>query len=96
MSTHQSYNLTLVTGATEVALLAANARLIKIIPMGATTGTVTAREASAIGSGSAARWVNPAATTNDFGSYGVKFAGGLTIQLSVAGDTWGIVWGPML
>lgn len=89
-------NLTLVTGTTEVSITTANAKLIKLIPQGTTTGTVTVREASAIGGGSAARWTNAAATTTDFGYDGVSFAGGLTVQLSVGTDVWGIVWGPRL
>jgi hypothetical protein len=92
----QSYNLTLVTGATEV-LISPSARLIAIIPQGATTGTVTVREATAIGSGNPARWTAPSAGTNfGGGDAGVKFAGGLTVQLSVGADTFGIVWGPAL
>lgn len=91
----QSNNLTLVTGATEV-LISTTARLIAIIPQGTAAGTVTVREASAIGSGNAARWTQPAGTNNptEFGDQGVGFAGGLTVQLSNGADTYGIVWAP--
>lgn len=91
-----AFTLQLVTGATEVLLASNNARLVAIIPQGTTTGTVTVREAAAIGGGSTARWTNAAATKTDFGAFGVNFAGGLTVQLSVGGDVWGIVYGPRL
>lgn len=88
--------LTLVTGATEVLIAPSNAKLIKLIPQGTTTGTVTVREDAHIGGGTPARWTNAAATTTDFGADGVMFMGGLTVQLSVAGDVWGIVTGAAL
>lgn len=91
-----AFFLKTVTGATEVLLAPSNARLVAIIPQGTTTGTVTVREASAIGGGSAARWTNAAATKTDFGAFGVSFPDGLTVQLSVGGDVWGIVYGPRL
>ena len=99
MATQAAYNLTLVTGAAEVVVAPANARLIKIIPMGAATGTVLIREANAIGTGFAARWFVAAITPAvgvDFDANGVAFAGGITVLLSVAADVWGIVWGPLL
>jgi hypothetical protein len=92
----QAFTLQQVTGATEVLITPSNARLIAIVPQGAATGTVTVREASAIGSGNAARWVAPATGSDFKTSWGVAFAGGLTVQLSVGGDTFGIVWGPRL
>jgi hypothetical protein len=93
----QSYTLTTVTGATEVLITPGQARLIAIIPQGTATGTVTVREANAIGSDAAARWTAPTTgTTFGGGDAGVAFAGGLTVQLSVGGDTFGIVWGPRL
>ena len=92
---NQASNLQLVTGATEV-LISTSARLIAIIPQGTATGTVTVREASAIGSGNAARWVSPAAGSNFVTREGVVFGGGLTVQLSVGTDTFGIVWGPRI
>ena len=91
----QAQTLQVVTGAAEVLILPSNARIIKIIPQNTVTGTVTLREASAIGGGGAARWVAPV-TGTDFGPYGVAFAGGLTVQLSVAGDQFGIVYGPRI
>jgi len=91
-----AYNLKLVTGATEVLISASNARLLAIIPQGTASGTVTVREASAIGTGATARWTAPAGGTSFGGNYGVKFMGGLTVQLSNGADTFGIVWGPML
>lgn len=91
----QPMNLTLVTGATEVLINAGSSRIVKIIPQNSTTGTVTVREASAIGGGSTARWTAPSAGT-DFGPYGVAMGSGLTVQLSVAGDQFGIVWGPRI
>ena len=93
----QSYNLTKVTGATEVLIASSNARLISIIPQGTATGTVAVREASAIGGGSTARWTVPTTgTVFTPGDAGVSFAGGLTVQLSVGGDTFGVIWGPKL
>lgn len=91
----QAQNLKLVTGATEVLIAPSNARLIKITPQGTASGTVAVREASAIGGGSTARWTAPSAGT-DFGAYGVRFQGGLTVTLSNGADTFGIVWGPAL
>lgn len=91
----QAFTLQTVTGAAEVRIAANNARIIKIVPQGTAAGTVTLREASAIGSGNPARWVAPAAGT-DFGAAGVAFAGGLTVQLSNGADTFGIVWGTRL
>jgi len=90
-----AYNLQLVTGATEVLISASNARLLAIIPQGTASGTVTVREASAIGTGATARWTAPSAGT-DFGSYGVRFQGGLTVTLSNGADKFGIVWGAAL
>ena len=91
-----AYNLTLVTGATEMLIAPSNARLIAVVPQGTASGTVTVREASAIGSGGTARWVAPAAGNNFGTAYGVKFQAGLTVQLSNGADTFGIVWGPAL
>jgi len=88
-------NLTLVTGATEVLIASSNARLLKIIPQGSTAGTVTIREASAIGGGSTAKFTSPA-TGVDFGMLGIAFGGGLTVQLGTGADVFGIVWGPRL
>ena len=92
---HPCYNLTPVTGATEVLISPSNARLIKIVPQGTAAGTVTIREASAIGLSGVARWTAPAGGS-DFGTYGVAFTGGLTVQLSNGADAFGIVWGPKL
>ena len=93
----QSYTLTTVTGATEVLIAPSNVRLIAIIPQGTCTGTVTAREASAIGLGGTARWVSPLGGTNfGTGDAGVAFAGGLTVQLSVGADVFGVIWGPRI
>jgi hypothetical protein len=99
MATQSAYNLTVVTGAAEVLISPSNARLIKILPMGPALGTVTVREASAIGSGAGPRWVVPIlspAVGSDFDANGVSFAGGLTIALSAPTDYWGIVWGSRL
>jgi hypothetical protein len=99
MATQQAYTLTLVTGGTEVLIATANVRLIKILPMGPSLGSVTLREASAINSGSNIRWIVPILTPAvgvDFDANGVAFAGGLTVLLSAPGDVWGIVWGPRL
>ena len=91
-----SFNLQLVTGATEVLIAPSNARLIAIIPQGTASGTVTVREASAVGTNNAARWTAPSSGTTFGSSYGVKFMGGLSVQLSNAADVFGVIWGPSL
>ena len=96
----QANNLTLLTGTTELLITPSNARLVKIVNQNATTGTVTIREAAAIGGGSTAKFTISAADLTaggkDFSANGVRFQGGLTIQLSVAGDQIGIIWAPNL
>lgn len=90
--------MVLVTGGTEVCIAPANARLVKIIPQGTTTGTITIREAAAIGSGNTPKFtvaVPQAAAIGgvEFSPNGVDFNGGLCLTLSVAGDVFGVIWG---
>ncbi len=94
-----AYILTVVTGSgynTETVLASANARLVKIVPIGTPTGTLVVRESSTA-VGAAAKFTLPISSTGiDFGTNGVAFSGGLTVQSSVAGDVWNVVWGARL
>jgi len=95
----QPYTLTTVTGASEVLITPAQARLIAVIPQGTAAGTAAVREAQVTGSGATARWTVPTGTVGTlFGGNdaGVAFAGGITLQLSNGADVFGVVWGPRL
>jgi hypothetical protein len=97
MAINPANNLTTATGsAAEVLLTPKNARLISIFSPGTNTGVLQLREAGAVGSGASARVAIGATQTFYFGSQGVAFAGGLSYQATVAGDTWYITWGSLL
>ena len=92
--------LQLVTGATEVLISNVGCRLVTIVPQGTTLGTVTVREAPAIGSGNAPRFTCAIGLTQQMGGSmfsenGVMMGQGLTIQLSNGADTVGIITAPL-
>ena len=103
MSQLSPHKMTRVTGATEALIIVGPCRLIQIIPdTAATTGTVTVRDAAAIGLGGTAKAVIPAAINQSTGyclgagDLGVLFQSGITVQLSVGGDAVNVVWNTLL
>lgn len=93
----QPHKMTRVTGATEVAVLTQPGRLIAIFPEVITAGTVTVRDAGAIGGGSTPRHTCAAGLPLlgmqlGGGDSGVLFTSGITIQLSNGADAVNVVW----
>ena len=88
---------TKITTATEQVLGGYGLRLYKILPQGTTTGTITMREATTIGGSNVVFTVSAAQAAAiggvEFGSEGAIFDGGLTVQLSVAGDNFLFICG---
>jgi hypothetical protein len=86
-----------LTTAAEQVLGGYGIRLYKIIPQATTTGTITLREAAATGGSNIVFTVAAAQAAAiggvEFGSEGVVFDGGLTVQLSVAGDNFLFICG---
>lgn len=82
---------------TETSIQANPTRVIKIVNVGAVTntGTLSLFDSKAVGDNAAAKFV-VGTTGVDFGANGVAFAKGLTAKNSVAGDQWGIVYGPRI
>ena len=97
MSLTPPYNQTRVTGATEVLVFAGRCALIGIFPEATTTGTVTVRDAAAIGSGATPEHTAAIGLTQSgklFSDFGVRQNAGITVTLSVGGDAVTVVWAP--
>ena len=98
MTQASAHNMTRVTGTTEVLVtLPGPCRLMAIFPEAVTTGTITVRDAGAIGGGSTPRHTCAIGLPQlgmqfGGGDSGVKFLNGITIQLSQAPDAVNIVW----
>ena len=96
MSMLPPYNQTRVTGVTEVLIGAGRVALIELLPENTTTGTITLRDAAAIGSGVTA-FHTCAVGVTQLGkpfSDGIKLMAGLTVQLSAGGDAVTVIWAP--
>lgn len=82
---------------TENVLTAKPAILLAVAPSAALcTGTLTVRD-SATAIATAARYVAPialGASGIQMGPYGVFYGNGITVQNSVAGDVFAVVWMP--
>lgn len=92
----QPHKMTRVTSATEALIITGPCRLVGIYPEATTTGTISVRDAAAIGGGSTARHTCaiglPQSGAGIGGNNGVLFANGLTIQLSAGTDAVNVVW----
>ncbi len=82
---------------TENVITAKPAIVLALVPSGAAnTGTCTLRD-SATAVAAAARHIAPIATPLNgikFGPYGVLYGNGITMQNSVSGDVFDLIWMP--
>ena len=91
------HKMTRITGATEVLVITGACRLMAFFPEAITLGTVTIRDAAAIGGASTPRhtaaigMLLPGIQLGG-GDTGVVFANGITIQLSNGADAVNVVW----
>jgi hypothetical protein len=91
------HNITRITNTTDETVVSADrCRLIAIVPEATTLGTVTIRDAATAG-GSNVKHICAIGLTQvgkSFSQRGVRFASGLTVQLSDNTDDVAVIWAP--
>lgn len=92
-------NLTRHTGVTTETVLDNTPCIVfALLPNTTTTGTITLRDGNVADASGAIKHVAATGLTPagvQFGSAGVRFNTGLTIQLSAGTDVVGVVWAPI-